>query len=149
MKILLAYDGADHSELALDEVARVAAEEDNAKVTVFSVVSPADAPSRFATGARPHAHEDVEQAHASLRERGIDAEMKVEAGDPADRILQEARAGGYDLIVTGTRGRGPVARMLLGSVSHKLAEEAPCSLLVVSEEHRLRVDPKTRIATPV
>jgi nucleotide-binding universal stress UspA family protein len=141
MKILFAYDGAEHSQLALEEVARIAAGE-NAHVTIFSVVTPTDSPSRFATGSRPHAHDDVERAHATLREHGITSEMRVEAGDPAERILAEARDGGYDLIVTGTRGRGPVARLLLGSVSHRLAEETPCSLLVVSEDHRLRVDPQ-------
>jgi nucleotide-binding universal stress UspA family protein len=141
MRILLAYDGADHSQPALDEVAKIAMEEDNVYVGILSVVAPEDAPTRFATGERPHAHEHVERAHAYLRERGIVADMKVDAGDPAEKIIDEAGEGGYDLIVTGTRGRGPVARLLLGSVSHKLADETPCPLLVVSDEHRLRVEP--------
>jgi nucleotide-binding universal stress UspA family protein len=145
MKILLAYDGAEHSQPALDEIAKIAIEEENVYVEILSVVAPADAPTRFATGERPHAHEHVEQAHAFLRERGIVADMKVEGGDPAEKIISEAREGGYDLIVTGTRGRGPVARLLLGSVSHRLAEEAPCTLLVVSDDHRLRVEPRVRV----
>jgi uncharacterized protein len=145
MKILLAYDGADHSQPALEEVARTVGEQPGAEVTILSVVAPADAPTRFATGARPLAHGHAEQAHSYLRERGIPAEMKVESGDPAEQILGEARKGGYELIVTGTRGRGPVARLLLGSVSHKLAEETPCTLLVVSDDHRLRVEPRVRV----
>jgi nucleotide-binding universal stress UspA family protein len=147
MKILLAYDGADHSEPALDEVARIAREEDNVYVGVISVVAPSAAPTRFATGERPHAHEHVTEAHAHLFERGIVADVKVEAGDPAAKILDEAREGGYDLIVAGTRGHGPVARFLLGSVSHRLAQETPCTLLVVSEDHRVRVEPKVRVET--
>lgn len=147
MKVLLAYDGAEHSQPALDEVATLAAAEGNVDVTILSVVSTADAPSRFATGGRPRAHEHVERAHAYLREQGIRAEIKIEAGDPATKILEEARRGGYDLLVTGTRGRGPVARLLLGSVSHKLADETPCTLLVISEGHRLRVEPRTQAPT--
>ena len=142
MKILLAYDGEEHSQPALDEVAGLVGRGGDAQVTILTVVAPADSPTRFATGPRPHPHEDVERAHAYFRERGIQSEMKVEAGDPADRILEEARRGGYDLIVAGTRGHGPVARMLLGSVSHRLADATPCPLIVVSRDHRLRVEAK-------
>ena len=138
MKILLAYDGAHHSQPALDEATAIATRE-NAQVTVLSVASPDELPTR--TGSRPSAHGDAEVAQTYLRERGVEAEAKAEVGDPAEAIIEEARKGSYDLIVTGTRGRGPVARLLLGSVSHKLADETPCTLVVVSDEHRLRVEP--------
>ena len=144
MKILLAYDGEEHSQPALDEVAGLVGRGGDAQVTILTVVASADAPTRFASGPPPRAHEDVERARAYLRDRDIVSEMKIEAGDPADLILEEAREGGYDLIVAGTRGHGPVARMLLGSVSHKLADGTPCALLVVSREHRLRVEPQGR-----
>jgi nucleotide-binding universal stress UspA family protein len=142
MKLLLAYDGAEHSRPALEEAARVAAAE-GATVTILSVVPPEASPSRFGTGPRPQVEEQSTEAHAYLRERGVESEMKVQAGDPADLILAEATAGGYDLIVTGTHGRGTVARLVLGSVSHRVAERAPCAVLVVGSEHRLRVEPKS------
>jgi nucleotide-binding universal stress UspA family protein len=141
MKLLLAYDGAEHSRPALEEAANVAASE-KAEVTILSIVPEGQSPSRFATGPRPHAEDDAAEAHAYLREHGVDAEIKVEVGDPADEILKEAAAGNYDLIVTGTRGHGPVARLVLGSVSHKVAEQAPCKVLLVDREHQLRVEPK-------
>lgn len=141
MKVLLAYDGEEHSRYALDESLALAKNE-NAAITLLSVVTPDQEPSRFATGPRPHAREDVAAAHAYLRENGVESEMKIVEGDAADTIVDEAAAGGYDLLVTGSRGRGPVARMLLGSVSHAVSERTPCPLLVVGETHRVRVEPR-------
>jgi nucleotide-binding universal stress UspA family protein len=141
MKMLLAYDGSDHSRVALEEAIRVAREAVT-RVTILAVVTEAEAPSRFATGPRPHAQDDVVAAHARFAEVGIDAKMKVAEGDPATEILREASEGDYDLVVTGSRGRGPVRRLVLGSVSHEVAELAPCTVLVVSDDHTLRIEPK-------
>jgi nucleotide-binding universal stress UspA family protein len=76
MKLLLAYDGADHTRPALEEAAKVAAAE-GAEVTVLSVVSPEDSPSRFGTGPRPQPHEYADEAQAYLHEHGVRAETKV------------------------------------------------------------------------
>jgi nucleotide-binding universal stress UspA family protein len=146
MKILLAYDGFDHSQPALEETARRAAEA-GAEVTAFSVVPPDARGSKAGghVGIQPHADEDVARAHAFLREHGIACEMKTEHGDPGEKILDEARSGGYDLLVTGTRGHGPIARLLLGSISHRVTESAPCPVIVVSEDHVVRVEPRVSV----
>lgn len=142
MKILLAYDGPTNSGAALEEAAAIAKAE-GGSVTVLSVATPAQEPSRFATGPRPHAEEDVAIARKRLDELGVQSETKVASGDAAETILDEARAGGYDLLVTGSRGRGAVARLLLGSVSHRVANETPCSMLVVTDEHKVRIEPRS------
>ena len=111
MKILLAYDGFEHSRHALEETAKLTAE-GKGEITVLSVVPP-DARGSKSGGhvmLRPHAHEDVARAHAYLRELGLPSEMKLEAGDPAEKIVAEATTGGYDVVVVGsawTRGVGP------------------------------------------
>jgi len=52
-------------------------------------------------------------------------------GDPAEQICLKAEGDHYDLIVIGTRGRGLFAELLLGSVSHKVIQHAPCPVLVI------------------
>lgn len=150
MKILLAYDGFERSRPALEEAARVARDR-GASVTAFSVVPPDARGSKSGghVGMAPHAREDVAQAHEYLREHGVAAETKTEHGDPADKIVEEARAGGYDLVITGTRGRGPVARLLLGSVSHKVADNSPCTLLIASEDRIVRIEPRVVVSPRV
>ena len=109
MKILLAYDGYEHSENALASAATLS-EAGAAEVTIVSVVPPDARGSKAGghVGMRPHAHEDVARGHAYLRERGIESEMRIEHGDPVEEIVRVAREGGYDLIVTGSHGRGPI-----------------------------------------
>jgi nucleotide-binding universal stress UspA family protein len=150
MKLLLAYDGFERSIGGLEETARIAREE-SAEVTVVSVVPPDARASKSGghVGMAPHAHVDVARAHAYLREQGIESEMRIEHGDPAEEVLKAAREGAFDLIVTGTRDRGPVARFLLGSVSHEIAEKAPCTVLIVTAEHTMRIEPRVVVQTRV
>jgi nucleotide-binding universal stress UspA family protein len=55
----------------------------------------------------------------------------VEDGDPAHRIIDIAAAEKVDLIVTGRRGVGDLKGLLLGSVTHKVAQAATCACLTV------------------
>jgi len=142
VKILLAYDGFEHSRHALEETAKLAAD-GHGEVTVLSVVPP-DARGSKSGGhvmLRPHAHEDVARAHEYLRERGVESEMKIEHGDPAVQIVAEATLGGYDLLVVGSRGRGPLGRLLLGSVSSELFGSTPCPVLVAAADLTERLEP--------
>ncbi len=54
----------------------------------------------------------------------------LEAIDPASAILEFAKANQVDHIIIGARG-GSFVRLLLGSVSAKVASEAPCTVTVV------------------
>jgi nucleotide-binding universal stress UspA family protein len=70
-------------------------------------------------------------AVAELRAAGFTVESEPREGDGAHEILRSAASFGADLVVTGTRGRTGLARLLLGSVARKLVQHAPCSVLVV------------------
>lgn len=61
----------------------------------------------------------------------IGVNTMVSQGLPADEILGEASRGEYDLIVLGTSGATDLKHQLLGSVSSKVAWNAPCSVLLV------------------
>jgi nucleotide-binding universal stress UspA family protein len=52
-------------------------------------------------------------------------------GRPAEEIIKVAGQKQADLIVMGAKGLGAVGRFILGSVSIKVAQQSPCSVLVV------------------
>lgn len=61
----------------------------------------------------------------------MNAQIKVVCGEPADRILEEARSGGYDLIVMGTHGHGGLLEIVLGSVAKEVVKKSQLPVLVV------------------
>ncbi len=75
----------------------------------------------------------VEQARDFLRPTGAALETSIDEGNPADEILSEADRGQYDLIVLGATGERDLKHSMLGSVSSKIAWNAPCSVLIVRE----------------
>src|SRR3712207_2674630 len=52
-------------------------------------------------------------------------------GTPVDAILDLGEEIGADLIVMGSRGHGPLGRLILGSVSEGVVHHAPCPVLVL------------------
>jgi nucleotide-binding universal stress UspA family protein len=74
----------------------------------------------------------LEKLTANVRSRGLDSVATgLLDGDPADEILRYADRNGIDLIAVGSRGLGGLKGLFLGSVSHKLIEDAKCPCLVV------------------
>ena len=60
----------------------------------------------------------------------------VEVGPPADGVVRYAGDHRVDLIVMGTRGRGSVEQLLLGSVAAEVVRRAPCPVLTVRDPDR-------------
>ncbi|HEU5288718.1 MAG TPA: universal stress protein [Candidatus Limnocylindria bacterium] len=73
------------------------------------------------------------EAADGLRLAGLHAAGYVRSGDPAEQICGLARERGADVIVMGTRGRGTIGRVLVGSVARAVLLSAPCSVLVVPD----------------
>lgn len=53
--------------------------------------------------------------------------------DARDALLDACTGLKLDILIVGSRGLGPVKRMLLGSVSNYLVEHAPCPVVVVRQ----------------
>jgi nucleotide-binding universal stress UspA family protein len=82
-------------------------------------------------------------AAAERRAAAVGSLQAAIAGLPDDvraesRVIEEVSvtavadaAEGFDLLVCGSRGHGPIRRVLLGSVSHVLVRSAPCPLIVL------------------
>lgn len=142
MKILLAYDGFEHSANALDEAVELGRSE-SAAITVVSVVPEDEARGTKSGGHRflaPHAHQDVAKAHEFLRSRGVESEMKILHGDPVEELCKEA-AEGYDLALVGSRELGKLGDLVLGSVSRRLVAEMPVPVVVVGKDASVRHEP--------
>jgi hypothetical protein len=59
---------------------------------------------------------------------------EVRKGPPHTEILAAARARHADLIVMGSTGRTGLGRILMGSVTHRVLQQLPCTLLAVKGE---------------
>jgi nucleotide-binding universal stress UspA family protein len=60
---------------------------------------------------------------------------------PARALIEVAAASKADLVVVGSEGRSALGRFFLGSVSHKVAVEAPCTVRVARGRLRESDDP--------
>lgn len=130
--ILVAYDGSEGAKRALEVAA------DRANGQPVTVVSVAELLPQFGrAGAMLLPEEDEERkreladAMQILKARGVTAKAVERRGDPAEAIVDEANQEGAELIVVGTRGLNAAKRWLMGSVSTRVVQHAPCNVLVV------------------
>ena len=75
----------------------------------------------------------LERAAAQLDDKLTRVTRSTPTGTPADEIIAAANDYDTDLVVVGARGRGGMARLLLGSVSEKVLRDARCPVLIVKE----------------
>ena len=134
MKILLATDGSESSEAAIQAVARRIDSKD-ADVLVLEVVDEhgsefGETPKRLFS----HAEESVTRVAHTLRDAGFNVATRVVESEPRATILDLASEWHADLIVLGSHGRKGLRRLLLGSVAYSVAKNAHCSVLIVRAE---------------
>ena len=136
-EILVATDGSESSRHAVGQAIELA-QSSGASLTV-AYVRHAPLPilgqpfyQRSLSAELRLADEAVGQAAAGAEEVGVEAETEILEGDPADRILELARLRDVDLIVVGSRGLGPIAGTLLGSVSREVLHRADRPVLVAA-----------------
>ena len=141
LRVLVATDGSGASGAAVSDFASLV-DPERCEVTVISV---AKIPYTMA-GGYPYpsmvgfdpalvadytgkAEEKAERMGEVLRRAGFETATVAADGSPHHLILQEADKGGFDLVVVGSRGHGPVVRGLLGSVSDAAARHAHATLV--------------------
>lgn len=140
MKILLALDGSEHSGVGRDLVASLAWPTETTIYLLAAYQPPVDYTGGVGSAmvwvgeiedaVRDQLTETLTTMGAPLTARGLAVEQILVRGRAADAILTSARDIGADLIVTGSRGRGPVRSMLLGSVAAEVAAHASCPVMV-------------------
>jgi nucleotide-binding universal stress UspA family protein len=139
MRVLLAIDGSASSESACELVGSLSWPQG----TVIQIVAAAHEPLAdvFGTPVAPRSEAgtgagqplEVALAEAAAMVDGPDRIVcrRLLTGRPASVIVDEAIAFRAELVVVGSRGRGPLQSMLLGSVSAEVVDHAPRPVLVV------------------
>lgn len=150
MRILLPYDGSSGAERAMAFVA-ARTWPNGTEVHVLRVIEtpwisllappPASEARLDDLLGIPEARIRLNEEVATLQRPGIEVSVDVAIGRPASEIVAAAQDQPTDLVVIGSRGRGSIASMLLGSVSAEVAERASCPVLVVRRTgiHRVLV----------
>lgn len=136
-RILVAVDGSEVSLRAAEHAARIA-KQDGAQLVALHVIS---SPSFEVTGgmmeyydsARKEAKKWMKDIELTVEKHGLAAKTETVVGafSVVDTIIGYAETNSIDLIVSGTRGRTPSARLRVGSVASALVEYADCSVLVI------------------
>jgi nucleotide-binding universal stress UspA family protein len=135
-RILVAIDGSECSSRAYAKALELAALV-GARLTALAIEGPL--PAYAATiGEVDEVKREKDEFFAGLaararreaHEAGVEIEVEVRPGHPADLISRVASEGGYDLVVLGHRGHF-VRDHLLGSTADRVAEHAPCPVMIV------------------
>ena len=149
MKILIAYDGSESADIAIDGLQRAGLPNEDVEALVVSVgevwLPPPDdvaedtAPSKGLKEARQRAAQVMEEAER-LAQRGSkrvqqhfsnwQVRPEVRNGSPGFELLNCARESSAELIVVGSHGHTALGRFVLGSVSQKVLTEASVSVHV-------------------
>ena len=72
-----------------------------------------------------------EQLEALTGNQPVEWEPLITVGKPADEILRAVEEKDIDLVISATRGRSGLKRLILGSVTERLMLTLPCPLLVL------------------
>lgn len=143
-RIVIGIDGSEHAEEALTWAIRFAAPLKAEIVAVFAVAPPTyfengagygfpGVPPEFDPEWRTGMQKEFEQEWCKqLLDSGLGYRTIFTDGRPASVLSEVAEREDADLVVVGRRGRGGIAELVLGSVSHELSVHCKRPLLLIS-----------------
>lgn len=137
-KIVLAFDGSDGSEKALQWTIGFA-KDNGAEIHVTSVMESIYTASfelvydigEIDDIRKNDMIKNTAKVEAIYKEHNVASKSIILEGHPAEEIINYATKINADMIVCGTRGHGGFSAVLLGSIAHKLVTYSTVPVLVV------------------
>jgi nucleotide-binding universal stress UspA family protein len=141
MKILIGYDGSTCADAAIEDLRRAGLPPQAEALVICVADGSLPSPDEISQEADSddswrsrldEAEKLAEKAAAHIRSYFPGWTISTEGlwGSPAHILLDAVGWWHSDLVVLGSHGRSPIARLFLGSVSMELIHKAPCSVRV-------------------
>jgi len=133
--ILVALDGSEIQERVIQSLEELQLQP-TTKIVLAHVVPAIDLHQEVASD-RPKPVEGLsylqieKQLQSYQTKLTGESTIEIVTGDPAEEIIRLANIYQVDLIAIGSRGLTGVKRIIQGSVSSQVVENAPCSVMVV------------------
>ena len=141
-RIVVGVDGSEHGFAAMQWAIRMARGMGSEVIAVFALTTPVYFDTGYAAPTMPVQFDEEwraemkkeleEQWVKPLRDAGVKYRMTIRDGRAASVINDVADETEADILLVGRRGRGGVAELLLGSVSHELVLHSKRPVLVIS-----------------
>ncbi|WP_160847481.1 universal stress protein [Pontibacillus yanchengensis] len=138
MKCLVAYDGSELSRKALEQAMYQKHDDAPMEVHIVTVVSP-NGPYT-----NPGLYQSIENSLMEKAKAELDSiveeiqdiynvtiKIEVLTGNPGNNIAKYAKEHDIEMIIIGSRGLGNVRGFFLGSVSHRVVQQADCQVMIV------------------
>ena len=135
MNILVPLDGSDYSKKALLQACDMAKNYQAHLILVYIVEKSHSLNlldrNEYLKMLRKFGEKVLIKGKEAAKTKGIDATTIMKEGNITNEIVKLAKSKKCNLIIIGNKGLGATARFFLGSVSNKLANSSPCSVLIV------------------
>jgi len=135
MNILVPLDGSGDSQKALLQACDLAKNYQSNLILVYVVEK---SPSlnlldrkEYLEILRKFGNKVLIKGKQTAENKGIDVITIMKEGNISNEIVKLAKNKKCNLIIVGSKGLGATARFFLGSISNKLANNSPCSVLIV------------------
>ncbi len=139
--ILVPIDGSEPSLVSVQMALRIVELCPDCQITVLHVIDKLVLNELVRFSKRSEEEVEAELAEQGRRylalaqkdaeRKGVAAQCQSRRGDPFEEVIAAAKDLRADLIIMGHTGRRGTSRVLIGSVTQRVLDYAPCPVLVI------------------